>query len=598
MTEENKNTDRKFMEVFIETITTGMKNRMPKDQHNRSMSLILFSYIGILFFIAFGTYYFIKREFTTAAIIGSSLVIFITSVIYLHKSKNIIIASFLLIGAITILFLYMIMSGGTDNTGIVWMVIYPLATIYLMGIRHGTIFSIVFLMLSVFLLFLAPESIMQVHYNVNASIRFIAVYINIYLLSFVYITVKEKEYLNLKSNLFQSKKESKVKDEFLSNLSYQIRTPLNNIMVLSNLISQYKLDKTQEDLINTIQASAANLANVVNKIVNVSTVDFETDKSKNISFNLFSTIENTLKIFRDQKDKSIEINFNQPELIKTTNVFGDPIKLKQILLNIIENIIRGDQSQQIKIDIEISSTYETAKSIDLLFVIKNNNPINLPTLESKKQEFVDQAFSSADLAQPESQELAYIDLTIARKIIELYESKLNIESANQYIKFSFILKFKKVQKQRIETSSEKKTSAPEKLKIKKSVDLKDSNVLLVEDNLINQKIVLLSLQKIVKNIDIANNGKEALDKFGSSKYDLILMDIQMPVMDGMIATKKIREIETSTTNEYTPIIAITANALSGDKENCLAAGMNDYISKPFQIEILIEKMKNLLVSEK
>jgi CheY-like chemotaxis protein len=117
--------------------------------------------------------------------------------------------------------------------------------------------------------------------------------------------------------------------------------------------------------------------------------------------------------------------------------------------------------------------------------------------------------------------------------------------------------------------------------------------LLVEDNLINQKIVILSIQKLIKNIDIANNGKEALDKFGSSKYDIILMDIQMPVMDGIIATRKIREIE-STTNRRTPIIAITANALAGDKENCLAAGMNDYISKPFQPEVLINKIKGLL----
>ena len=97
----------------------------------------------------------------------------------------------------------------------------------------------------------------------------------------------------------------------------------------------------------------------------------------------------------------------------------------------------------------------------------------------------------------------------------------------------------------------------------------------------------------VKNIDVASNGKEALDKFGTTKYDIILMDIQMPIMNGIIATKKIRELELST-NVQTPIIAITANALSGDKEACLAAGMNEYISKPFQVEVLLQKMRNLL----
>ncbi|MFW5820830.1 MAG: response regulator, partial [Bacteroidota bacterium] len=128
---------------------------------------------------------------------------------------------------------------------------------------------------------------------------------------------------------------------------------------------------------------------------------------------------------------------------------------------------------------------------------------------------------------------------------------------------------------------------------KKEIALKDANVLLVEDNLINQKIVLLSLKDIVRSIDVAANGKEALDKFGKSKYDIILMDIQMPVMDGIVATKKIREIEAST-NTNTPIIAITANALSGARENCLAVGMDDYIAKPFQVDVLIFKMQKLL----
>jgi CheY-like chemotaxis protein len=132
--------------------------------------------------------------------------------------------------------------------------------------------------------------------------------------------------------------------------------------------------------------------------------------------------------------------------------------------------------------------------------------------------------------------------------------------------------------------------------VKHKIELKNANILLVEDNAINQKIMILSLKNVVKSIDIANNGKDALDKFGTTKYDLILMDIQMPVINGIVATKKIRELE-ATSNSQTPIIAITANALSGDKETCLAAGMNDYISKPFQVEMLVQKMKNLLEAE-
>lgn len=139
------------------------------------------------------------------------------------------------------------------------------------------------------------------------------------------------------------------------------------------------------------------------------------------------------------------------------------------------------------------------------------------------------------------------------------------------------------------TESEQQRHAPEEAK--KSVG--DLNVLLVEDNAINQKIVLLSLNKKVQHIDVANNGKEALEMFGKKKYDLILMDIQMPVMDGITATKKMREIE-NTTGDRVPIIAITANAFAGDRDHCLAAGADDYLSKPFQVDELLERINALL----
>ncbi len=185
----------------------------------------------------------------------------------------------------------------------------------------------------------------------------------------------------------------------------------------------------------------------------------------------------------------------------------------------------------------------------------------------------------------------FIDFTIAKKIIEYYGGEFKIVSNEEQttLTFGFMLKKGSVGIQKPE--SEKETT--QLLQAKVRIELKNANILLVEDNAINQKIIILSLKNMVKNIDIANNGKDALDKFGISKYDLILMDIQMPVINGIVATKKIRELE-ATSNTQTPIIAITANALSGDKETCLAAGMNDYISKPFQVEVLVNKMKALL----
>ncbi len=200
--------------------------------------------------------------------------------------------------------------------------------------------------------------------------------------------------------------------------------------------------------------------------------------------------------------------------------------------------------------------------------------------------------SSKNIKEKEPGELIKIlDLTIANRLIETNGNHLTILTSSDTTEFSFDFEFVKATEEEKPTPVIKKTDEQAG-----TMDLEDANILLVEDNLINQKIVILSLKKKVKNIDIANNGKEALDMFGSSKYDLILMDIQMPIMNGIVATKKIREVESST-NTHTPIIAITAYALLGDKEKCLAAGMDDYISKPFQIEVLLKKMERQLTKK-
>jgi CheY-like chemotaxis protein len=397
----------------------------------------------------------------------------------------------------------------------------------------------------------------------------------------------------LKDQIAQISSELKTKEDFISKLSHQIRTPLNNIMVTSNLFTNTKLDEQQKDLIETIMASTNNLVNVVNNISKVSAIDLGHQTIKMV-FNLQSTLDNTIKLFQSLNNNRVSITLKSASQLNY-NLIGDPVKLKQIFLNIIENIIRNSSEQNIKITISYLVIKESEKSCELSFKIETD--VKLKINLSKIDTFggYSEPNDTKDTTEAES---FYYDFTISKKIIEHSGSQLFVDTLASTTVFSFFLLYdispidttsaKIIEPATIDYSKKDIESTP--------IDLKDANILLVEDNLINQKIVILSVQRLVKNIDVANNGKEALDKFGTSKYDLILMDIQMPVMDGIIATKKIREIESST-NLHTPIIAITANALAGDKENCLAAGMNDYISKPFQPEALISKMKNLVSRE-
>ncbi|HPI46284.1 MAG TPA: response regulator [Tenuifilaceae bacterium] len=268
-------------------------------------------------------------------------------------------------------------------------------------------------------------------------------------------------------------------------------------------------------------------------------------------------------------------------------------------------IIKNKSSNKISIEIKVNKVSQTANSIELFFEVRSNTPLMLRQNEGYTQSILNETSLSSTSNQLY---IDLLDLNITKKLVQSNGGKINVKltSDDATINFNYKIqvvptelneqfKEKNDEKKDITYNSTQTTITAEKITQKTSVDLGSANVLLVEDNLINQKIVILSLKKIVKNIEVANNGKEALDKFGTSKYDIILMDIQMPIMNGYVTTKKIREIESST-NSHTPIIAITANALLGDREECLAAGMDDYISKPFQIEVLIQKMRKLLHS--
>jgi CheY-like chemotaxis protein len=357
--------------------------------------------------------------------------------------------------------------------------------------------------------------------------------------------------------------------------------------VVSNLVNKSKLDSEHRDLFDTILASTINLINVVNNIVKVSEVKIEKELSHQVNFDLSSSVDNTLKLFRDQHKDRLEVNLHTSRNIKT-NYIGDPIRIKQIFLNIIENIIKANPKGKILVNIEIDVVNDREHESELSFIIR------CPELQLESDDYGNFYSRPSDELvregsyQPDDY---YIDFTIARKIIEYYGSELKVTGLDEQttLSFGFLLKKGTVGVQKSEIDKE----TAQLLQSKQKIDLSNANILLVEDNAINQKIIILSLKNQVRHIDVANNGKDALDKFGTTKYDLILMDIQMPVINGIVATKKIRELE-ATSNTQTPIIAITANALSGDKEACLAAGMNDYISKPFQVDVLVNKMKMLL----
>jgi len=574
----------------------GQEGKCDKECLIKIMQVSILSLIMITYFIfqAIVSFLFKDSLIVTCVSIASILVIAAYLGIFI-KTKVVNAYSSISVMFIALALMAIILFGNISIYGTLFLGIFPILSITILG-NKGAYYSIVFGLISFALFFINVEGYNTTNQPLSFKIFYLFSYFAALLLAFFMEAFKNRFYQAAEKELLDQKNENRIKDEFIAKLSHQIRTPLNNVLVISNILTNSNLDEKQRDMVETIQASTNNLVNVVNSMVSVSKIDSQRTGELNINFNLSTTLSNTIKLFSTQSLNNVSFSLKIDDSIPK-NLNGDPIKIKQIFLNIIETIIKNKSSNKVSIELKVGRSKETDEFVELYFEVRCNRPIMLPLNESHSQFIINETTLTSASSQIY---VELLDLAITQRLIESNSGRLsiNLSSENATFTFSYVLKrsTNDIEEPSVDKESPvkiKSISESDASRLKPSIELENSNVLLVEDNLINQKIVILSLKKLVKNIEIANNGKEALDKFGTSKYDIILMDIQMPIMNGIVTTKKIREIEAST-NSHTPVIAITANALLGDKEECISAGMDDYISKPFQIEVLIQKMRSLL----
>ncbi len=558
-------------EKIFKFFSFGLDEKTEPHILTRILLTNIFSFLGILFFLLFGVLAYLNEDHLIAWTLLAATGLVILNVIYMVRTLRINHSIPLLLVLMAALLLFLVIIGGREETGYLWALTFPIISLILLGLKRGTVSSMIFLLLAGIVLF-GKFSIVPVKYDPAFSLRYVFTYFGIYLLVYAFEYLRVRNVNKLDRALEEAAFETRSRDEFISRLSHQLRTSLNNITLVSNLVSDTKLNTEQRDLIDTILASTNNLVEAVNNIVKVSDISIRSVKESSIPYDIGSAVESILHLFPPSEYLNVEFELHHDPTI-SNQVQGDPIRIKQMFLNLVENILKQARADNtLSIHIHIINNRETENRIQLKFRI-------LACLRAGEE-----CLSGIPREQ--------LDLSIPQKFVEIMGGELVTEVSDVQTELSFELEFQK-SGVKIRKGTPGYQAGREALGQARKVDLSDASILLVEDNIINQKIVILSLERIVKNVDVASNGKEALDKFGTANYNIILMDIQMPVMDGFLATKKIREIEAST-NSFTPIIAITANAMSGDRETCLAAGMDDYISKPFQVDMLVEKMKSML----
>lgn len=365
---------------------------------------------------------------------------------------------------------------------------------------------------------------------------------------------------------------NEAKTLFLSNMSQEIRTPMSGIIGMTELMLLTSLTKEQKEYLDIINFSSSTLLAIINDILDFSRIETGKLKLEKIEFDIKELVYKTTQILDfDAKRKKLSLNIGIDERINY-NVTGDPLRVNQILINLLKNSLNSTEKGHI--ELELRELKKDRNKIWLEFRVSDTGC-------GMSKEKLDALFGDINRREPtdEIPQFEYrgtgLGTAIAKHLLTLMKGKITVESTeNEGSTFIFAIPFEFAAPHVPEKviKEEKPPSADE--------TVRKANILVAEDNIVNQRLVKELLIRKNFDVTIVENGLKIFDILEQSHFDIILMDIQMPVMDGLEATAIIREIEKGT-HKHIPIIGITAYAVKADKEKCLSAGMDDYLAKPF-----------------
>jgi CheY-like chemotaxis protein len=381
---------------------------------------------------------------------------------------------------------------------------------------------------------------------------------------------------------------SRVKSLFLANMSHEIRTPMNGVLGLTELVLNSELSADQRQHLQLAHSSAEALLTLLNDILDFSKIEAGRLELESIGFSLRECVTgavHTLDFLARQKglDLSLSIAPQVPDLLA-----GDPHRLRQVLLNLTNNAIKFTSGGFVRV--AVSECHSNDHEAMIRFAVSDSGI----GIASSEQQLILEPFRQADQSVTRQYGGTGLGLAICSSIVRLWGGRLSIQSEEgKGSTFAFEVAFRKAGALAPVPAALRKDSVGQPSKLQAAAAR--YKILVAEDNLVNQHLIERLLARENHDVTIVSNGRQALEALGSHEFDVVLMDVQMPEMDGFEAVRRWRERETSRTARV-PVVAMTAHAMSGDREKCLEAGMDGYVSKPIQPAKMFESIEEAIAS--